>query len=311
LNLKDKKVLVFGGSSMIGRQVIHQLLGKGAEVIAPSHQDCDLLYYDHIKHYFDYYGTGKHFNLINLSGFSGNLNRNQLLAFDTFWANTQILANLYRLAKDYEAAKVLSVVPSCSYPDKPILYENEYFDGSPHITIESHSLARRNALGFSRQLYKQYKIPSVVCCLNNCAGPFDSVDLDKTKAVMGMIAKFVKAKRENTDVVLWGDGSVFREITFSQDAASGIICCFEEYENYVDLINIGPGTEISIKDLAHLIASIVEFPCDKIKWDTSKPNGQKRKVLSAQRCQAELSYRPRYTLEEGLRETINWYTDNY
>lgn len=310
LNLENQKVLVFGGSSMIGREVVKQLLGKKAKVIAPTHSDCDLLYWDHVKHYLDYYGIFSPY-IINLAGFSGNLNRNQQLAFDTYVSNVQILANVYKVAKEYHSPKILSVVPSCSYPNKDILRESEYFDGAPHFTVESHSLARKNALGLSRQLYKQYKIPSVICCLNNSFGKWDSVDVEKTKAVMGMIVKFVKAKKEKTTVTLWGTGNVWREYLGWRDASAGIIQCFEKYENYNELINIAPGHEVSIKELAYEIATILNFPLELIEWDLSKPDGQKRKKLCPERCQKELEFKPQYTLEEDLRDTIKWYLENY
>jgi GDP-L-fucose synthase len=140
----------------------------------------------------------------------------------------------------------------------------------------------------------------------NLYGPHDNFDLETSHVIPAMIRKFVEARDRGEDsVTLWGDGSPTREFLYVEDAAGAIVAAAERYEKR-DPINIGSGEEISIRDLAALIAAKTGFG-GRIVWDSSRPNGQPRRRLDVSRAAADLGFRAATSMDEGLAKTIAWY----
>jgi GDP-L-fucose synthase len=143
----------------------------------------------------------------------------------------------------------------------------------------------------------------------NLYGPGDNFDLESSHVIPAMIRKFVEAKeREEKEVVLWGDGSPTREFLYVEDAAEGIILATEKY-NKPDPINLGAGFEISIKDLANKIKDLVGYK-GKITWDTTKPNGQPRRMLDTTKAKHEFGFNAKKDFKNGLANTINFFFNN-
>lgn len=248
-------------------------------------------------------------NLIHLAAFSGNLNFNQKYPSQTFENNVRIGINVFSDWANYSQNKALNVIPSCAYPDKDILYENMLWDGKCHKTIESHGLVRRCVEAYTRQLNKEgSKI--ITAIVNNSSGEGDSFDLEKTKVVGAMIKRFCDAVFNNDKkVTLWGDGNVTREFIYSKDVAKCLIKLMEDYEDYLEPINITSGQVIKINDLAYLIKDLTGFT-GSVEWDITKPNGQNQKSLSM--CKMNKNIDIKFTpIEEWLTNTINWYRENY
>jgi GDP-L-fucose synthase len=140
----------------------------------------------------------------------------------------------------------------------------------------------------------------------NLYGPRDNFDLETSHVIAAMIRKFVEAKkRGEREIVLWGDGTPTREFLYVEDAADGIVMAAERYES-PEPVNLGRGEEVSISRLAEIIAEHTGFAGD-IVWDTSKPNGQPRRMLDVSRARREFGFRAPTTLEQGLDRTITWF----
>jgi GDP-L-fucose synthase len=157
------------------------------------------------------------------------------------------------------------------------------------------------------QAYRQqYGFNAIYLLPVNLYGPGDNIDPSSSHVIPALIKKCVDAKRSGQkEIVVWGDGSATREFLYVDDAAEGIVLAMEKY-NDPDPVNIGAGFEISIKDLVHLIAKVSGFD-GKIVWDTSKPNGQPRRMLDTGRAQQRFGFKATTGFEAGLKKTIEWY----
>jgi GDP-L-fucose synthase len=143
----------------------------------------------------------------------------------------------------------------------------------------------------------------------NLYGPRDNFNLETSHVIPALIRKMVAAQQRGDETVtLWGDGSPTREFFYAGDAARGIVMAAERY-NESEPVNLGAGMEISIKDLAELIAKLTGFE-GKIVWDTSKPNGQPRRGLDVSRAKEYFGFEARMPFDEGLRNTIEWFKDH-
>ncbi len=273
-----------------------------------KHSDCDLLDLFQTRKRFLYF---KPDYVIHLANFSGNNQFNQKFPAETFYRCTQISLNVLKCCHDYDVEKCLSVVPSCAYGDSgELLKEENFWQNKPHDSIESHGLARRNAVAFSRQLNKVSTTKFVTVIFNLLYGPHDSFDLSKTKVVGSLVKKFCDASRNNEQVFCWGDGSDRREFLYVDDAAEGLLRSFASYDNSDLPLNLGWGTDYSIKNLAQSIANLASFK-GEIVWEESKGGAQKSKLLDVSRQKDILGWYPKVGLLEGLNTTIKFYKDNY
>lgn len=316
IDLEHKKVMITGGGSMIMRAVEKALhkYARWGEVEIIRHKNCDLTdqsqFRARIKAFQPDY-------VIHGAGYNGNIQFNQKYMAVIFWRTAQMALNVLSVCSDWRIPKVVSILPSCAYSyadkegkPKELLREEEFEDGPPHPSVECHGLAKRVLFDYSRMISQQYGLNYVCCVLNNAYGPHDSFDPDKTKVIGGLIKKFVDAQENNLpSVECWGTGSPRREFIYSEDAGEGIVRVLEEYDDFSLPINLGCGYDISIKELAELIAQLVGYK-GEIKWDVSKGDGQMKKLFSNIRMKELLRWEPKIHLVTGLSRTITWYKEN-
>ncbi len=189
--------------------------------------------------------------------------------------------NLFNAARNYDVKKVLSVIPSCAYPSLDLLKEEDFFNGAPHPSVSAHAFAKRNLVAYGQILSEMSDTKYISVVLNNCTGPYDNFDIEKTKVFGGLIAKFCKAVKEGkNEVECFGDGSPRREYIFSEDAATGIVKALQMYEDTTLPLNIGWGVDYSIKEIAEMIAVLSHFT-GEIVWNKTYPNGAMKKLLDA------------------------------
>jgi len=314
-NLKDKTILVIGGDSMIGTEVIqayNDYNGHYENIFGTSHDKVDLLCPTQTKMLFKWAEPDY---VVHLATYSGNGQFNQKYPFDTYWRTTQMALNVFEAARLCKVKKILSVLSSCSVADKGDveLTENDLHNGMPNQSIESHGFAKRNLHAISRCIFKQHGIPAVCCIVNNSFGPRDSFQPEKTKVVGALIKKFVDAKINGANSVInWGTGIAKRELIYSKDAAKLILMALANYNDSLTPINIGHPQEFSIRELSEMIKEIVGFD-GHIVWDHSFSDGQLRKKLDLTRMNSELlSSTPfEYTdMKTAMKETIDWYSEN-
>ncbi len=196
----------------------------------------------------------------------------------------------------------------CSYPKfAPVPFkEDDLWNGYPEETNAPYGIAKKALLVQCQAYRQQYGLNAIFLMPVNLYGPGDNFDLNSSHVIPALIRKCLEAKeRRERRVVCWGDGSPTREFVYVEDAARAFVLAAQHYDA-PEPVNIGSGNEISIRDLASLIARLCEFD-GEIVWDSSKPNGQPRRRLDASRAEASFGFRAQTTLEAGLAKTIEWY----
>jgi len=204
--------------------------------------------------------------------------------------------------------KLVALGTICSYPKfAPPPFKEEYlWNGYPEETNAPYGMAKKMLLVQAQAYREQFGFPAITLLPVNLYGPRDNFDLETSHVIPAMIRKFVEARRAGqSEVVLWGSGKPTREFLFVRDAAQGILLATERYSDQAP-VNLGAGFEISIADLATLIAKVTRYN-GRLVWDASHPDGQPRRCLDVSRAEKEFGFRATTPFEEGLRETIAWY----
>ena len=224
-----------------------------------------------------------------------------------------MLKNFYIL----EAIKLLKIKhfifasTSSVYGDsnKTPFKEDDLWNGYPEETNAPYGLAKKMMLVQSQSYQKQYGFNSIFLLPVNLYGPRDNFDPKSSHVIPALIMKCVDAINEGKDEILvWGTGNPSREFIYVEDAAEGILLATEKY-NGTEPVNIGAGFEITIKDLVNLITKLTGFK-GNVKWDTSRPDGQPRRMLDTSKAEKEFGFKAKTNFEEGLRKTIEWYKEN-
>ena len=296
-------VLITGGYSMLGRSTAKCFREHGLSTKQLSHDECDLCNFDATQFMFTKYDPTY---CIHCAGYNGNIQFNAKYPADIFNRTARMALNVLECCHKYNVVKTVSLISSCAYPDTDILREDNFWGGKPNDSVDAHGLSKRIILEYGKQLYKQHGLISVGMICNTVYGPYDSYNIEKTKVAGAVIKKIVDAhKVKAKSVIFWGDGTPRREFIYCDDVAR---CCYQVLLNYNDTtlpINVGTGTDTSIKELVADVVDIVGYQGD-IVWDTSKPNGQMRKQLDVTKMKSlfGVEFTP---LQEGLTRTIEWY----
>jgi GDP-L-fucose synthase len=226
-----------------------------------------------------------------------------------FWyANLAMGMNVLEQSRRAGVKKLVLVGTICSYPKlTPTPFrEQDLWNGYPEETNAPYGVAKK-ALLVGAQAYRQeYGLNSIYLLPVNLYGPGDNTDLAASHVIPALIRKMVDAQeRDESRVVLWGDGSATREFLYVDDCAEALALAAEHYDA-PDPVNLGTGDEISIRDLALLVSELTGFD-GEISWDTSKPNGQPRRRLDVAKAESLFGFRAKTSLREGLERTIAWH----
>ncbi len=302
--LNGAKIAITGANSMVGRAVYAQAAKLSTHLYPIYHNHYDLLNQKDTMEAvrcMDF--------VIHCAGYNGNISFNKSYPADIFYRTSMMALNILKSSQAMGVKKVVSPLSSCAYPDTDVLNEAEFFAGAPNTTVEAHGFSKRIILEYSRQLFKQHGFVSVGVVFNTCYGPYDSFDVEKTKVVGGLITKFCEAKKKSLPYVeCWGTGNPRRELIYVEDAARALLSALVDYNDTELPLNCGTGTDTSIKELAETIAQVVGYE-GEIRWDTTKPDGQYRKLLDNKRM-IELFGQVEFTnLHVGLEKTIEWYNN--
>ena len=204
--------------------------------------------------------------------------------------------------------KFVALGTICAYPKfTPVPFKEEnLWNGYPEETNAPYGLAKKMMLVQSQAYRQQYDFNSIFLLPVNLYGPRDNFDPESSHVIPALIKKCVDAIDQDKDeIVVWGTGKPSREFIYVEDAAEGILLATEKY-NKSEPVNIGAGFEIIIKDLVNLIVKLTSFK-GKVIWDTSKPDGQPRRMLDTSKAKNEFGFKASTSFEFGLRKTIEWY----
>lgn len=303
----DKTVMVTGGAGFLGSHVVEELKSRSdsVDVFVPRSSEYDLRERTNIRRAFM---DSEADVVLHLAATVGGIGANRENPGRYFYENAVMGIELIEMARQFEIEKMTILGTICSYPEytEVPFSEEDLYDGYPEETNAPYGIAKKALLTQSKAYRKQYGFESIYLMPVNLYGPRDDFDLETSHVIPAIIRKCVEAREAGDDsIIAWGTGEPTREFLYVEDAAVGILDATGRYDSS-EPVNLGSGTEISIKDLVDLIAGLTGFE-GYIEWDTSKPDGQLRRRLDTTRAAERFGWEATTQLEEGLRSTIHWY----
>ncbi|MCX7942915.1 MAG: GDP-L-fucose synthase [Deltaproteobacteria bacterium] len=305
---KDSRIFVAGHRGLAGSAICRTLESKGYKnLILRPHKELDLTNQADVERFF--YENRPEYVFLAAAKVGGIM-ANYTYPADFIYQNLAIEINVIHFSYKYGVKKLLFLGSSCIYPRlAPQPLKEEYLlSGYLEPTNQAYAIAKIAGIMMCNSYNYQYKTNFLSVMPTNLYGPNDNFDLETSHVIPALIRKFVEAKeRQDNKVTVWGTGNVRREFLHSDDFADACIFLMENYDakDVEPFINIGSGVDITIKELAYLIADIVGFS-GSIEFDTSKPDGTPQKLLDVSRIN-RLGWRYKISLEEGLRDTIKWF----
>ncbi|SDK40681.1 GDP-L-fucose synthase family protein [Methanoculleus thermophilus] len=303
---EDKTVLVTGGAGFLGSALVRTLEQRGLakeNIRVPRSRDLDLRQWENCVE------AVRDVDLvIHLAAKVGGIGYNMANPGSLFYDNAVMGIQLMEAARQAGVRKFVAVGTICAYPKfTPIPFREEnLWEGYPEETNAPYGLAKKMLLVQAQAYRQQYGFNAIYLLPVNLYGPGDNFDPASSHVIPALIKKFVEAVETGAESVeVWGTGSASREFLYVDDAAEGIALAAERYDR-PDPVNLGAGFEITIRDLATLIADLTGFT-GEIVWDTTKPDGQPRRCLDVSRAEREFGFRAKVDFREGLERTIEWY----
>jgi GDP-L-fucose synthase len=307
--LKQKRITVTGGKGFLGGHLLKKLKDRGCNniIIAdlPEYNLTDII---DIRRMYE---ETKPQIVIHLAAKVGGIGFNQEKPAELFYDNLIMGTQLLHEAYLRNIEKFVALGTICAYPKfTPVPFkEEDIWNGYPEETNAPYGLAKKMMLVQSQAYRQQYGFNSIFLLPVNLYGPGDNFDPRSSHVIPALIKKCFDAIDANAGKIeIWGTGKATREFFYVEDAAEAIFMATDAY-NKSEPVNIGAGFEISIKDLAELIAKLTGFQ-GKIAWDKSKPDGQPRRMLDTTKALKEFMFTAKTNLNEGLIETIEWYRKN-
>ncbi|HVR39334.1 MAG TPA: GDP-L-fucose synthase [Thermoanaerobaculia bacterium] len=304
-----RRVFLTGGGGFLGGFLRTRIERQQPEALfAPRQSELDLLDPAAVQAFLAHNRPNL---IIHAAAVVGGIGANRTSPGRFFYENAAMGIHLIEEARLANVEKFVCLGTICAYPEAtPVPFrEDDLWNGYPEVTNAPYGIAKK-ALLVQLQAYRQeYGFGGIFLLPVNLYGPRDNFDLETSHVIPAMIRKFVDAKeRGETSVVMWGDGSPTREFLYVEDAAEGIVAAAEHYDD-ADPVNLGRGEEITVRDLANLIAEKTGYR-GEIAWDTTKPNGQRRRMLDVSRAAERFGFRAQTSLDDGLQQTIAWYLKN-
>ena len=302
---KDSKIFVAGHRGLVGSAIVRVLNERGyTNILTRTRNELNLL---NQKEVFDFFDSEKPEYVFDAAAKVGGIYANDTYSGDFIYENIQIQTNLIHSAWKFGVKKFLFLGSVCIYPkfaEVPVR-EDSLLTGYLEPTNDAYAIAKISGIKMLQAYHKQYGMKSVSLMPSNLYGPGDNFHPDNGHVIPAMITKFQNSGGKT--VMFWGDGTPKREFLYSEDLADACLFAMDHFEN-AELINIGSGENVSIKELSNTVASVVKYD-GEIKWDTSRPNGTPNRPLDCSKI-TKLGWKPKHTLSQGLQKTYDWFIKN-
>ena len=305
----DSKIFVAGHNGLVGSAIVRNLEARGfTNILTVDRVKLDLTKLHDVQMFF----MLEQPEYVFLAAAKvGGIGANDEYPADFIYENLMIQTNVISSAAKSGVKKLLFLGSSCIYPKfatQPIT-EDQLMSGHLEPSNSAYAVAKIAGINMCKAYRKQYGLNAISVMPTNLYGPNDNFDLDSSHVLPALMAKFHGSleKSEHWVVKLWGDGSPKREFLHVDDLAEALYICMEKYDDE-DIINIGTGEDVTIKELAETIIDVTGYK-NYYEWDTSKPNGTPRKVLNVDKMKA-LGWEPKISLREGIESTYEWYKNS-
>ena len=301
------RILVAGSTGLVGSALVRALSSTPHEVIEVNSRVVDLT---DRRSTFEFLSSEKPGAVIDAAAKVGGIGANDAEPVEFLSQNIQIQTNLMDASHRADVQNFVFLGSSCIYPRdaaQPIR-EEALLSGPLEATNSAYAIAKIAGIELIRSYRREYGRRWISLMPTNLYGPGDNFDLTTSHVLPALIRKFSEALDQKMDhVSLWGSGNPKREFLHVDDLASAVLLALEEYDDD-RILNVGTGSDVTIKELAELIASITGFS-GELQWDSTKPDGTPRKVLDVSRLR-ELGWSPKIALKDGIIQTLAWYREH-
>jgi GDP-L-fucose synthase len=306
---KSEKVFVAGHRGMVGSALVCRLESQGfSNLLVPARSKLDLRDESAVAKFF---ADEKPAVVVLAAAKVGGIKANNDYPVEFLLENLRIQNNVIRLAYENGARKLLFLGSSCIYPKlapQPIP-ETALLSGPLEPSNEAYAIAKIAGIKLCQAYAREHGANFISVMPTNLYGPNDNFDLETSHVVAALLRKAHEAKtRKDSELIVWGSGKPRREFLHVDDLASACVLLLEQYDS-PEIINVGFGEDISIRELAELICDVVAFD-GELAWDKNKPDGTPRKLLDVTKLRA-LGWRPSIPLREGIARTYEWFVANY
>ena len=306
-DISGKRVWVAGHRGMVGAAVVRRLAGAQCNILTVGREEADLTRQAEVERWVD---KNKPDAVVMCAARVGGIHANSTLPAEFLFINLMIGANVVNAAHQAGVRRLVNLGSACMYPvaaPQPIC-EASLMTGRPEPTNEAYAMAKIATASLAATYRKQYGADYVTVIPTNLYGPGDNFDPLMSHVIPALMRRMIEARdKGSADVQIWGSGRPRREFMFVEDAADAILFALERY-SAAEPLNIGVGQDISIGELAQLIAAVVDYR-GKLIFDPSKPDGAPRRILDNSRL-AAMGWRARTDLPDGLVEMYRWYRSN-
>jgi len=306
---KNAKIYVAGHRGLVGSAIMNKLKKEGYNnLIYRTSSELDLRRQEKVEEFFQ---VEKPDYVILAAAKVGGIQANDTYSAEFLYDNLMIESNVIDAAYQNDVKKLLFLGSSCIYPkfaDQP-MKEDYLLSGKLESTNEGYAVAKITGIKLCEHYNKQYDTNFISAMPTNLYGPNDNFDLETSHVLPALIRKFHEAKvNDEAEVVIWGTGKPKREFLHVDDLADSLLFLMNNYSGD-QFVNVGVGKDISILELAELIKDIVGFEGEIVN-DLSKPDGTPRKLLDVNRLN-DLGWQAQISLEEGIKDTYQWFKENY
>lgn len=306
---KASKIYVAGHKGLVGSAIVRKLTNEGyTNLVLKTSQELDLTVQADVDTFF----KSENIEYVFLAAAKvGGIWSNNVYRADFIYKNLMIQSNILHASYKYGVKKLLFLGSSCIYPKESTIpiKEESLLTGPLEYTNRPYAIAKIAGIEMCKSYRKQYGCNFIALMPTNMYGPNDNYDLENSHVMPGLLRKFIEAAKNNTQYInLWGTGNPMREFLHVDDFAEACLYCMMTY-NDEDIINIGTGQDITIRDLAYMIKEITGYK-GEIRFDTDKPDGTLRKVLNTSKA-TQLGWSHKIKLEDGIQQTYELIRDMF